>query len=144
MIPATLSAPMYACRLFLETSESPWRPMSNSISCSHAQWQGTTRWKQGWSSAWKGWDDSSATAPPTSEQVSDELVATALHMMQDHLQQSTVISHRRSQKTLSEQSATRTKGNIACEAMEAAAQAREQQEEATLAYDLKCQDAAEA
>ena len=57
------------------------------------------RWKQGWSSAWKGWDDSSATASlaQNPEQVSDERVTNALHMLQDLLQQTTVISHRRSQ-----------------------------------------------
>ena len=51
-----------------------------------------------------------------SEQVSDERVTNGLHMMQDHLQQTTVISHRRSQKTLTEQAASRTKGNAAYEA----------------------------
>ena len=40
--------------------------------------------------------------------------------------------------------ASRTKGNAAFEAMEAATQAREQQEEARLAYDQKCQDSADA
>ena len=57
------------------------------------------------------------------EQVSDERVTNALHVMQGHLQQITVISQRRSQKTLSEQAASRTKGNSACEAMEPASQA---------------------
>ena len=65
-------------------------------------------------------------------------------MLQEHLQQTTVISHRRSQKTLSQRAASRTKGNAACEATEVATQAREQQEEARLAYNQKCQDAAEA
>ena len=57
------------------------------------------------------------------EQVSDERVTNALHMMQGHLQQITVISQRRSQKTLAEQAASRTKGNAPYEAMEPATQA---------------------
>ena len=71
----------------------------------------------GWSSAGKGWDDSSAAASPVQnpEHVSDERVTTALHMIQDHLQQTTVIYFRRSQKTLSELAASRTKGNSAYE-----------------------------
>ena len=50
---------------FLETSESPASlspaTMSNSSSCSHAQWQGTARWKDGWNEAWKGRDESTMT-----------------------------------------------------------------------------------
>ena len=63
-------------------------------------WQGSTRWKQGWSGSWKGWDDSSVTVSPVqnSEQISDESITTALHTLQDHLQQTTVISQRRFQK----------------------------------------------
>ena len=57
------------------------------------------------------------------KQVSDERLTNALHMMQDYLQQITVISQRRSQKTLAEKAASRTKGNAAYEAMEAATQA---------------------
>ena len=141
--------PTHLSALFLETSESPASVspamMINSSSSSHAQWQGTTRWKQGWSNAWKGWDDSSATASPTHnpEHVSDERFTTALHMMLDHLQQTTVISQRRSQKTLTEQTASRTKGNAAYEAMEAATQARECQEKARLVYEQEGQDTAE-
>ena len=50
--------------------------------------------------------------------------------MQDQIQQTIVISQRRSQKTLTEQAASKTKGNAANEAMEAATQALERQEEA--------------
>ena len=64
-------------------------------------------------------------------------------MMEDHLRQTTVISLRRSQKTLAEQTASRTEGNTA-KAIESSTQAREQQEEARLAFDQKCQDAAGA
>ena len=60
------------------------------------------------------------------DQVFDERVTNALHMMQDHVQQTTVISQRRSQKTLPEQAALRTKGDAA---MEAAIQTCERQEE---------------
>ena len=49
--------------------------------------------------------------------------------MQDQIQQTIVISQRRSQKTLTEQAASKTKGNAAKEAMEAT-QALERQEEA--------------
>ena len=113
--------------------------MSNISSPSHARWQGAVRWKQGWSSAWKGWDDSSATASPAQnpEQVSDERVANDMHVMQDRLQQTTVISP---------QALTENAFRASCikDAMEAATQAREQQEEAGVAHDQKCQDAAEA
>ena len=60
----------------------------------------------------------------------DERVMNALHKMQDYLQQIMVISWRRSQKTNTEQAASRTNGNAACEATEATAQARGRQEEA--------------
>ena len=73
-----------------------------------------------------GRNDSSAS---TAEQVSDERVTNALHMMQDHLQQATVISERRAQKKLSEQATSKTWGDAAYEAMEAATQARERQHE---------------
>ena len=114
--------------------------MSNSGSSSHAQWQGTTRWKQGWNDAWKGWDDSAIAAPCTSEPIPDKRVTNALHMMQDHLQQTMVISQRRSPSKPHQ----RQKSNAAHEAMEAATQARERQEEARLAYVQKCPDATEA
>ena len=39
------------------------------------------------------------------DQVFDEHFTNALHMMQDHVQQTTVISQRRSQKTFPEQAA---------------------------------------
>ena len=125
-----------ACRLLFSkppkhTSAFSLAPMSNSSSSSHARWQGAVRWKQGWSSAWKGWDDSSATASPAQnpEQGSDERVTNAL--------QTTVISP---------QALTLNAFRASCikDAMEAATQAREQQEEAGLAHDQKCQDAAEA
>ena len=77
-------------RSALRSSRLPFSTSSSSSS-SHARWQGATRWKRGWYCAWKGRDDSSATTPPTSEQVFDWLVMTALHVMQDHLQQTTVI-----------------------------------------------------
>ena len=65
--------------------------MSNSSSSSHVPWQGSARWKQGWRGSWKGWDDTSATTSPVSEQVSDEHAMTALHAMQEHMQQTSVI-----------------------------------------------------
>ena len=93
----------------------------------------------------QGWDNSLATASPAQHpgQVSDERVTNALRMMQDPLQQTTVISQRRSQKMLSEQSTSKTKGNAAHEAMEAAARARERQAETRRLFEQKCQEAAE-
>ena len=124
---------------FLETSEayiclSP-AAMSNSSSSSHARWQGAARWKQGWNEAWMGRDDSSTTTLPISESIPDERVTNALHLMQDHLQQTMVISQRQSQKTQNEQAASKTQGNAAYEVMVTATQAREQREEARLACD---------
>ena len=71
--------------------------MSKSRSSNRGQWQGNTRWRQGWSGAGKGCDDSSASVSPLQnpEQLSDERVATALCTMQDHVQQVTVMTHRR-------------------------------------------------
>ena len=70
-----------ACRFFLGTSEAhaSFSPatMNQSSSSSHDRWLGAARWKQSWNVAWKGWDDSSATTSPISEQVSDEQVITA-------------------------------------------------------------------
>ena len=60
------------------------------------------------------------------------------------MQQTMVISQRRSQKTYTEQATSRTKGNAADEAKEAATQARERQEEAMLFHEEKCQETAEA
>ena len=85
----------------LETSEPPsslsLATMSNSNSSSHARWQGTTRWKQGgWNEACKGWDDCTTTESATPELIPDERVKNALHKMQDYLQQTMVISQRRS------------------------------------------------
>ena len=120
--------------------------MSTSSSSSHAQWQGSARWKQGWSGARKGWDDSSATTSPVQnpEQISDERVTTAMHTMQDHLQQTTSLSQRHSQRTLSEQFSSRTNGDAAHEATEAVAQARERQAETRRLHEQTCQDPAEA
>ena len=127
---------------FLETPEPPaslsLATMSNSNSSSHAQWQGTTRWKQGWNKAWKGWEDSTTTESAASELIPDERVMNALHKMQDYLQQAMVISQRRSQKTCTEQATSRTNGHAAfSEAMEAATQARDRQEEGRLFYEQK-------
>ena len=93
-----------------------WLLLRKSSSSSHAKWQGSTRWKQGRSGSWKGRDDSPATTSPVSEQVPDEHVTTALHTMQDHLEQTTFIFQRRSQKTFSEQSASKKRCDAACEA----------------------------
>ena len=76
--------------------------------------------------------------------VSDKRVANALHMMQDHLQQTTVISQWRSQETLAKQSASKAKGSAAFEAMEAATQAREWQAETRRLHEQKRQEAADA
>ena len=74
------------------------------------------------------------------KQISDERVTTTLHTMQDYLQQTTVISQRRSQKMLSDQSSPQTRGNAAYEVMEALTQARDRQEEARRFFEQKCQD----
>ena len=122
--------------LFLSTT-------SKGSSSSHARWQGAARWKRGWNDPWKGWDDISATTSPISESKLDERLTSGLHMMQDHLPQTIVISQRRLQKTLSERSASKTKGNAACETTEAVAEARERQE-TRRQNERKCQDAGDA
>ena len=85
-----------------------WRSSGHSVALlvhSHGPWQGNSGWEPGWSGAWKGWDDSSATVAPVQnlEEISDE---RALHTMHD-LKQTTVITQRRSQKMLSEQSTSK-------------------------------------
>ena len=49
------------------------QPVTKSGSTSRGPWQGRTRWKQGWSGAGKGWDDSLATVAPAQnpEQIFD-------------------------------------------------------------------------
>ena len=63
------------------------------------------------------------------EQISDECATTALHTMQDRLQQTTVIAQRRSQNMLYEQSASKKKAMQPTRPPEALTQARERQEE---------------
>ena len=75
-------------------------------------------------------DDSTTTESAAPEVIPDERVMNALHKMHDYLQQTMVISQRRSQKMCTEQATSRTKGNVAFEAMEATTQARDRQEEA--------------
>ena len=67
--------------------------MSKGSSSSHARWQRTARWKQGWKDALEEWDESSATTLPgqNPEQASHERVTNALHRMQDHVQQTMVL-----------------------------------------------------
>ena len=50
--------------------------------------------------------------------MSNERATTALQAVHDSLQQTTVIAQRRSQKILSEQSTSKTKGDAAYEAMD--------------------------
>ena len=53
--------------------------------------------------AWRDWDDSSTTATAQNpDQAPDERATNALHTMQDHLQQTIVISQRLAQKMLSD------------------------------------------
>ena len=85
------------------------------------------------------------TTSPFSEQVSDDHATTALHAMQDSLQQTTVISQRRSQKTISEQSTSRTKGDAAYEALEALTQPkRVNVQEARRLREQKCDEVSAA
>ena len=87
--------------------------MSNNSSSRNTRWQGATRWKQGWNAAWKEWDDSTAAYAATPEPIPDERIMNTPHKMQDHMQQTTVVSQRRAQKTYTEQAASRAKGNAA-------------------------------
>ena len=66
------------------------------------------------------------------EQVSDENVMTALYAVQGHMQQTTVISQRRSR---------RNRGRRCHEAVEALTQTRERQERARHLHEQKCDDA---
>ena len=102
-------------------------PMSKSGSTSHGPWQGSARWKQGWSGARKGWDDSSATVAPAQnpEQISDERVTMALHTMQDRQQQTTVIDPLALyRKCFPNNLRLKAKGDAVYEAMKALTQAR--------------------
>ena len=93
-LPSSLSALVVrrpACRapfVCLETIRSA--TMSKSISSSYAQWQGSTRWKQGWSVAWKGWHDSSGATSCRNRYLTSRQ-RRPLHAKQYHLQQTTVI-----------------------------------------------------
>ena len=79
--------------------------MSNNSSSSNTGWQGATRWKQGWVAAWKEWDDSTAAYAATLEPIPGERSMNTEHKMQDHVQQTTVVSQRRAQKTYTKQAA---------------------------------------
>ena len=128
-LPFQLSQDDLPAAFILETSDSPaslpLATMSKGSCSSHARWQGAARWKQGWNDAWKGWDDSSTAPSPTSESIPDGRFTNALRMMQDHSQQTVVISQRQSQKTHTEQAASKTHGNAAYEVMVTATQARD-------------------
>ena len=67
----------------------------------------------------QGWRGSSPPAPDAHEPVSDERITNALQRVQDHLQEAMAISQKRSQRTCTEQAASRTKGNAAHVAVEA-------------------------
>ena len=71
------------------------------------------------------------------EQIPDERVTTAMHTMQDHLQQTIVISQRRSQKTLTEQAASKTNGNAANEAILRRLKGRRRQSDFMRRYTTK-------
>ena len=64
--------------------------------------------------------------------------------VEDHLQQTTLIAQRRSQKMPSDKSNSPTKGNAAYEAMDALTHARERQQVARRLHEHMCQEAAEA
>ena len=74
-----------------------------------------------------GWSDHPSPEPAASEPASDERVTNALHRVQDLLQQTTVLSPK---KTPTERAVTISKGNAAHAAMEAATRARVWQDEA--------------
>ena len=106
---------------------------------------GNTQWRQGWSGACKGWDDSSASVSPLQnpEQLSDERVATALCTMQDHVQQVTVMTHRRCrQNALRAHSLKKKKKIRLTGAMEALTSARALQEDARCILGQKSNEAA--
>ena len=110
-------------------------PMSSGSSSS---------WLEGWSGTYHGWRDTSAPEPAHHEPAPDELVLNSVHMLQDRLQQTLVLSQRRSHKTCTERATSISKGNAAYAAMEAVIMARAWQDEATRPYDLKFAEATEA
>ena len=135
----------YACRLFLlETSELPLPVGSDHEQRQLLQSVAGSRWTQGWNDAWNGWGVSVITEPTTPEPTPDERITSAPRRVQDHLQQTVAISQRRSQKTHAEQTASRTKGNAAYAAMEAATLARERLDEAKRQNEQRCQEVAAA
>ena len=69
---------------------------------------------------------------------------SAIHRLQDRLQQTLALSQRRSHKTHSERAASLSKRNGAYAAMEAITEARDWQEEAKRLYDQQIAEAAEA
>ena len=87
--------------------------MSKSSFSSHVPWQGSTRLSTG--GAVLGRDATPPQRQPhpgRTEQVFVDRVTNALHMMQDHLHQTTVISQRRLQKTRCKQSASKTQAML--------------------------------
>ena len=97
----------------------------------------SSSWLEGWSGAHHGWSDYPSPEPAASEPALDERDTSALHNVQDLLQQTTVLSERRSKKMLTEGGVSISKGNAAYAAMEAAIRAREWKEEAEWLNDQK-------
>ena len=77
------------------------------------------------------------TTPQRQPHPPRERPTNVLRMMQDHLQQTTVISHGRSQKTLAEQLHHRTKNKVAYEAVDSSSQACGRQAEARRLHEQK-------
>ena len=103
----------------------------------------SSSWCDGWE--WRGeWQDSSSLDSTPTEQAPDEQAVNAVHKLQDRLQQMPAMTKKRSHKTGTERATSVSKGNDAYAAMEAVITAREWQEEAKRAYDMKFAEAAEA
>ena len=73
----------------------------------------SSSWWKVWSRTCHGWHDSSTQKPALHELGSGELVKNAVHRLQDRLQQTLVLSQRRSHKTFFERATSISKGNAA-------------------------------
>ena len=104
----------------------------------------SSSWWEGWSGTYHGWHDSSSPEPTHLEPAPHESALHAIHRLQDQFHQMSALTQRRSHKTVTERASSYSKGNAACAAMEKVILAREWQEEAKRAYDLKFAEAAEA
>ena len=109
------------CTLTRGISNEVWSLCSLAVPCCSVEAPqssgSSSSWWEGWSDTYHGWSASTASVVP--QPALDERVTNAPRRVQDLLQQTTVLSQRRSTKTHTERAVTISRGSAAYAAMEA-------------------------